>query len=103
MKRCDCIYAYGGLKYCNDSCKPSKKLIYTDDDNVSQPKQIQKDLTTPEEIAEELKKCRDNPFYFATVYVQIKNSEGKMMPFTTNLTEKQFNEIIENLKKEIPP
>jgi len=41
----------------------------------------------------ELLKCYESPWYFATKYIRIN---GK--PFTTNLTEEEFNELYSELQ-----
>lgn len=43
-------------------------------------------MSKEEKIIEEIRKCRESPYYFATTYLQI---DGK--PFTTGLTEEEFN------------
>lgn len=43
-------------------------------------------------IKEELDKCKDNPYYFATRYLTVN---GK--PFTTGLREHQFNAMFKAL------
>jgi meiotically up-regulated gene 157 (Mug157) protein len=43
-------------------------------------------------VADEIAKCKDNPYYFATNYMIVS---GK--PFTTSLTEHQFNLIVKSL------
>ena len=45
-----------------------------------------------ENIKEEILKCRDNPYYFATTYLKIKIA-NKEIPFFTVLNEKEFNEL----------
>ena len=42
-------------------------------------------------VAEEFKKCKESPYYFATNYIKVN---GK--PFTTNLSEEVFNGIFDN-------
>lgn len=49
-----------------------------------------------EEILEECKKCRDNPYYFATTYLKIEDYRGEVVPFTTYLSEEEFNKMFEN-------
>lgn len=39
----------------------------------------------------EIKKCKDSPYYFAINYLQIKDKNGKSIPFSTNLCEYDFN------------
>ena len=43
---------------------------------------------------EELKKCKENPYYFATKYLYILNNDSDKVPFTTMLTEEEFNKMI---------
>ena len=43
--------------------------------------------TEPKEILDEIKKCQESPYYFATTYLKIKDK-----PFVTPLSEKQFNQ-----------
>lgn len=51
------------------------------------------DLTIyDKETFEELKKCQESPYYFATNYLVV---DGKR--FKTLLTEKQFNELAERV------
>lgn len=45
-----------------------------------------------QETFEEIKKCQKSPHYFATNYLVV---DGKK--FTTLLTEKEFNELYENV------
>jgi hypothetical protein len=55
-------------------------------------------FTNEEEIEKEIRKCTENPYYFATNYITVKNNLGETKPFTTNLSEKMFNEFIKNTK-----
>ena len=41
---------------------------------------------------EEIQKCRENPYYFAITYLQIKRQDGTFQPFTTLQTENEFNQ-----------
>ena len=51
------------------------------------------DLTIyDEETFQEIKKCKESPYYFATNYLVV---DGRK--FKTVLTEKQFNELFENV------
>lgn len=51
----------------------------------------------PEEIAKEIQKCKDNPYYFATTYLTIKaKNSNETIPFRTLLSEKEFNDLIKN-------
>lgn len=42
---------------------------------------------------EEINKCKENPYYFATKYLTIKDSNGNIKPFTTLMTEQEFNNL----------
>ncbi len=48
---------------------------------------------TQEEILQEIKKCQENPYYFATKYLVI-NHNGEQKPFQTPLSENEFNNMI---------
>lgn len=39
----------------------------------------------------EMEKCVKSPYYFATNYLTIKNEKRETLPFTTFLTEEEFN------------
>lgn len=56
-------------------------------------------MTNPEAdlIAMEIAKCRASPYYFATTYLQVIDSRGNKHPFTTLLTEDEFNKEIKEL------
>lgn len=41
----------------------------------------------------EMKKCRDNPYYFMTTYCQVNGQ-----PYKTWLTELQFNNMIKSFQ-----
>jgi hypothetical protein len=43
--------------------------------------------TEPKEILDEIKKCQESPYYFATTYLKVNNK-----PFITPLSERQFNQ-----------
>ena len=49
---------------------------------------------TQEEVKEEILKCKNNPHYFATKYIKVKNHLGKDVPFSTPLCEEDFNEMM---------
>lgn len=57
-----------------------------------------------EEILQEIQKCKDSPYYFVTKYCTVKTGQYNMMgeeivkPFTTHLTEEEFNNIVKNFK-----
>jgi len=48
---------------------------------------------TQEEIVEEYVKCKESSYYFAIKYLKIRNHYGKFIPFSTLLSEKEFNEL----------
>lgn len=50
-------------------------------------------LNTVQDIVSEHEKCKNSPYYFAMKYMTIN---GK--PFTTNLTEHQFNLIFHSME-----
>lgn len=43
---------------------------------------------------EELRKCKESPYYFASKYITIKGADGTVRNFTTYLTEKEFNDVV---------
>ena len=45
-------------------------------------------------IQEELQKCKENPYYFATTYLKIYDTKGDSYPYTTHLTKEEFNKLI---------
>jgi hypothetical protein len=53
---------------------------------------------TPQEIQEEILKCKQSPYYFATKYLTVKNHRGKSVPFTTLLSEEEFNKMFKKLE-----
>ena len=64
VSKCNCIFAFGSLKFCNDSCKPSKKLIYLNEHQMKMldgaiKKEVDKNLQgdlTEEEYKKKFKK-----------------------------------------------
>lgn len=40
-------------------------------------------------------RCKKSPYYFATNFINIK-IEGKIKPFKTKLSEKEFNKMFKN-------
>jgi hypothetical protein len=48
----------------------------------------------------ELMRCKTSPYYFATKYLKIMTSTGKFIPYTTRLTESQFNALCQKLKQQ---
>jgi hypothetical protein len=56
-----------------------------------------KKTMTQEEILEEVTKCKESTYYFATKYLMVKNHKGEMVNFKTSLSEDDFNlMIVEN-------
>jgi hypothetical protein len=53
---------------------------------------------TPQEIQEEILKCKQSPYYFVTKYLTVKNHRGKSVPFTTLLSEEEFNKMFKKLE-----
>jgi hypothetical protein len=57
---------------------------------------------TQSEILDETQKCIASPYYFATTYLKVVNHLGKSVPFTTSLSEADFNELAyRNAKRNI--
>ncbi len=54
---------------------------------------------TPQEIQEEIKRCVDSPYYFATKYIKIKNHSDDMVDFYTHLSEEEFNKQFKKISK----
>lgn len=54
-----------------------------------------------EEIKQEILKCKNNPYYFATKYLTVKNHFGQTVPFQTSLSEEDFNEMFKQFKNEL--
>ena len=54
---------------------------------------------TQDEILKEYFKCKNNPYYFATKYITVKNYRGERVPFSTPLTEEEFNNMFNKLQK----
>lgn len=52
-----------------------------------------------EKILEEIKKCRENPYYFATTYLTVQNHIGETVKFTTPMTEEEFNRMAFSLTR----
>lgn len=52
------------------------------------------DITTVTAITDEILKCRESPYYFATKYLKIVTPDGKEIPYKVALTEKEFNNMI---------
>ena len=47
-------------------------------------------------IQKELQKCKEDPYYFATNYLKIYDSDGNSHSYTTHLTKEEFNKLILN-------
>lgn len=43
-------------------------------------------------INDEIKKCNESPYYFCTKYLTVTFA-GKTIPFTTPLSEEEFNKL----------
>jgi hypothetical protein len=50
----------------------------------------------PNAIKEEILKCKNNPYYFATKYLNVKSPLGVTQPFKTPLNEENFNSIFKD-------
>jgi hypothetical protein len=55
---------------------------------------------TQQEMQEEILRCQESPYYFATKYIKVKNHKGEMVNFTTPLSEEKFNEMFKELQNE---
>ena len=55
---------------------------------------------TQEEIQEEIIKCKENPYYFATKYLIVTNHLGESVKFSTPLSEEEFNKMFNNLQND---
>jgi hypothetical protein len=53
---------------------------------------------TEKQILEEIKKCRDNPYYFVTTYIKVMNEKGEIVPYVPTQSEKEFNRIIKDME-----
>jgi HEPN domain-containing protein len=60
-----------------------------------------RDFKTQEEVEEEIIKCCEDPHYFATNYIKVKNGEGKEVLFKTSMSKEMFNEFIKTKKNKI--
>lgn len=56
---------------------------------------------TQQEIQDEILKCMQSPYYFATKYIKVKNHRQETVSFTTLLSEEQFNKIFKQLQKQM--
>jgi hypothetical protein len=53
---------------------------------------------TQQEIQDEILKCKESPYYFATKYLKVKNHKNELINFSTLLTEKEFNKMVKNFE-----
>lgn len=53
--------------------------------------------------ADEIASCKNSPYYFATTYLTIKTRNGEIKPFTTLLSEEEFNNHIKSFMMEYNP
>jgi hypothetical protein len=53
---------------------------------------------TQQEIQEEILKCQESPYYFATKYLKIENHKREKVPFATPLSEEEFNKMFKELQ-----
>jgi len=55
---------------------------------------------TQQEIQEEILKCKQSPYYFATKYLKVKKHSfsDDMVDFYTHLSEEEFNKQFNELK-----
>ena len=53
-------------------------------------------MTTTNKIAEEYQKCKDNPYYFAITYCTVVDNDSIEHPFSTILSEEEFNNYVWN-------
>jgi len=49
-----------------------------------------------DDINDEITKCIKSPYYFATTYLTVKNSHGKVTKYTTTLSEQEFNDYFKD-------
>jgi hypothetical protein len=49
-------------------------------------------------IAKELEKCKNSPYYFATTYLTVKTPMG-VKPYQTVLTEEEFNKRFKEIQE----
>ena len=55
---------------------------------------------TQEEIKDEILKCKNNPYYFVTKYLVVKNHKEENITFSTPLSEKEFNNMVKKWKND---
>lgn len=46
----------------------------------------------------EFEKCKSSPYYYATKHVVVTGPDGIARPFTTRLSEKEFNKRFHDLE-----
>ena len=56
-----------------------------------------KNFNIQEELEEEILRCKKSPYYFATKYLTVEY-KGELKPFTTSLSEEEFNEMFNKLE-----
>jgi hypothetical protein len=56
---------------------------------------------TQQEIQDEILKCMQSPYYFATKYLKVKNYRQETVPFKTPLSEEEFNKLFKKLENGI--
>jgi NAD kinase len=54
------------------------------------------------QIKEEINKCKNSPYYFATKYLKVKNTpySEDIVDFYTHLSEEEFNKQFKELQNE---
>ena len=50
-------------------------------------------MLSQEDIIKECEKCKNDPYYFATTYLTVYDSNNKQVPFKTNLSRTNFNDM----------
>jgi hypothetical protein len=58
---------------------------------------------TQQEIQDEILKCKESPYYFATKYIKVKDApySEDMVDFYTPLSEEEFNKLFKKLENGI--
>lgn len=54
----------------------------------------------PTEEYNEIVRCMENPYYFATKYLYVSDEIGTKQQFTTRLSEKEFNSLFKQNKND---
>jgi len=50
--------------------------------------------TVTDDFAElEYRKCMENPYYFATKYLMVKDFDGRIIPIQIDMSEEEFNAL----------